>query len=215
MHIVVEHLLGDQEAQVFWIDPMRSFSILRMVQLLNARGITSGPELDAIIERIFVGREDNLDAIEAFLDEFPEASMTRLIVLGNVAMPFHGTYYDSIGDRVNRIQRFGLALRRNAYRCGWTILVINQMTTRFKPDAAHPDGKQSYVVPAFGDVWSVYPDVRIHLEHDPRDRDRRSMHIVKSLTARGKKIPFRITVSSVIKILTFLGLWHNHHLRIM
>lgn len=199
LQAALEYLIRDPEGQVIWIDPLRSFSVIRAIQLLEARGIPKGPRQNSILDRIILGREDELNRIEAFLRALPEDSAVGLLVIGNVAALFQNCNFDSVEDRVTRIKNFGRLLRQSVFRCQFTALIINQMTTRFKVDPNNGGQEVSYVVPSLGETWQIFPDVIIRLEHDGSDPKNRQMYIIhtrfQDIADHERIIPFKITVN--------------------
>ena len=90
-----------------------------------------------------------------------------------MSVPFRILHFDTVRERVDTIQDFGLRCRSLMGVYDATLVFINHMTTRF-------DGENALIVPSLGETWSNLVDLRLLFERDELEKEKRWMTVLKS-----------------------------------
>lgn len=137
-----------------FIDTNGTFPIHRLAQLCNFDR--------QLMERFMIIRARTVEELLGIIKAGPPFPM-ELLVIDNICMPFRVLKAEGVAERVDVIRTICLWLRRWNPDYHTVCLYVNHLTTKFLGP------EKSIWVPALGENWSVFCDMRLLLEKKTQD----------------------------------------------
>jgi RAD51-like protein 2 len=213
LDVQIPALFGGVAGSAIYIDTEGSFMVSRMRDMAEAlvrhlhdlgnnpakpstpemRKALEGVSVDGLLRDVmyyrvhdFVEQVALVNVLPSYLSANSERRF-RLIVLDSVAFHFRHHFTD-MAQRARVLQTLAQKLQALASEFSLAVVVINQVTTKFKAP------EEAYLTPALGESWAHAVTHRVMLYSEGGGR---LAHLYKSSSQPRRTAPFRITSRGV------------------